>query len=196
MKNIIYTAILTAGFLWQPCSAPAQQDEKAEIARLRGQVRELEERNAFLKTALGLRSSPLERTMDDIRVRLTHFYGSPDGKRIHLRGMATYTGNGKVRIRIRSAEIVDAQGSFYKTLAVCDQNSSSRFDVDSPEPHQPYAFSAAFDSVKEKMPEAALIRLKIDSGPFSFFGKDRIFNFRSVGVGYGQKKSPPSQPKP
>jgi len=181
MKNTLYATILATGLLWQPFSAQAQQNENADISRLRGQVRELEERNAFLKKALDLRASSLERTVDDMHIRLTHFYMDPEEKNIHLRGMFTYTGRDGGTIRLARAEIVDAQGNLYEAGGICHPNSGERFGVDQPEPNLPYAFSVTFERVNDKIPEAALLRIIADTG---LFGETYIFGFKSVRVGW------------
>jgi len=139
-------------------------DLEARLKVVEAKVAEQTERNAFLKEALDLRTTPLERTVDGIRMQITKVYMNAGEQQLYVQGLVTYLGdNEKKNLQFGgSQEIVDPQGNFYQTFGVGYANNKGQdFAVSRAEAGIPYGFLAKFGNITERIPTIALLTLRM-----------------------------------
>lgn len=130
-------------------------------------LREKRETIQYLQKALGI-DERTSATDKNISVRIIDAYGSESENTIYVKGVITYTGTDRLKLKFGANELVDLAGVSYESSEVLQPPGMEGFSVYNPGIFVPYTFVVKFKGIKERMPVLRSIRLSlidVDSEP-------------------------------
>ena len=153
---------------------------KKEIATLSESLKSEQEKTAYLKEVLDIRSNGKEIIQDSISIKITEVKGDLKTKIISVKGLVTYLGNTNRNIQFHQQTLIDPKGNIFDTYTAVKANDlKESIFIQSPEKDIPYGFAVLFKKVDENFPTASLIRLQV----YGFNGApDHKFNFKGLDV--------------